>query len=230
MKEVKAGAGERTYDFAGEGSGIYRLDERPVDGPHALNASAPGYECLRWDFTVTANDRGLNAELRPVTDVLVLVETIDGTPVQDAAVTLHTAGWGVFRCVHPVDGDETVLLAPTYQGVSDASGVTVFSSLIPGEGYAVSVVAEGWQPARVQDIHVEPANPHTVKVVLEEGARIIGTIRDSEGAAGNGFTIECRRRRRVEDRRRRHGGGRKSRFAGRRRLRVERAGARRQAG
>lgn len=194
LKEVRSGEGERGYGFTEEGNGVYRLSERPEDGLHALTATASGYECLRWDFTLTPRDRGLNAELRPLTDVVVVVEDPSGTPIPDAVVTLSTAGWGTFRCVHPTDADETVLLRPSYQGASDAEGTAVFTSLIPGEGYAVSVAADDKEPARVESIHVEPANPHIVKVVVDAGARIIGRIRDGEGAPGKGFTVICRRR------------------------------------
>ena len=117
LKEVRSGEGERRYDFTQEGSGVYRLVQQPAIGPHALIASASGYECLRWNFTLTASDRGLNAEIRPLTDVVVIVEDSAGTPIAEAAVTLNTAGWGVFRCVHPGDGDETVLLQASFQGV-----------------------------------------------------------------------------------------------------------------
>lgn len=194
LKEVKAGEGERSYDFTEEGSGRYRTGESPLQGPHALSATAPGYECLRRDLKMSSQGRRLHAEMRPLTDVVVIVEDASGAPVPDAEVVLGTAGWGVFRCIQPADSDEPVRLQIEYQGASDAEGTVVFSALVPGEGYSVSVRAGDMEPALLRDVHVEPANPHIVHVVLQEGAGIVGRIRDAEGAPGSGFTIICRRR------------------------------------
>lgn len=176
--------------------GRFRFTGLPP-GRYSLAAHAPGYvdAAIDTDVPETGDVGPLDLVLGRGGVVTGRVMDGQGDPLAEVEVTWiesdraswHGFGWN----------SEMFKTAPT----SDADGRFLVTAVRPGTG-SLKLIHPRYRPARVDDVEVaEDRVTHLGDVVLADGGRIAGTVRDGKAVAVEGAVVEVLRSDGREDRR-----------------------------
>ncbi|MDP6838821.1 MAG: carboxypeptidase-like regulatory domain-containing protein [Planctomycetota bacterium] len=153
------------------------------DGGPATLTDAPGSERGTVDIASAPLQDEERATASDFENQLTgLVQNMNREPVADATVILSTFSFQGFFFA-----DDDGQTGEQWETTSDANGRYVFKDVEPRNGYSLTARHADYSPAEISDVNVGTTGIYEEPpIVLHEGARLTGTVRDTAGNVVSG--------------------------------------------